>query len=209
VKVLTISVLCLFLLPSILISQKRTRPDRPEKAPPPVIQETLEDAVYLKNGSIIRGQILELEIGGKIKIQTKDGSLFVYDMEQVEKIVKEKPIGGHSYKDFKYKNPGNALALSLIVGALTPIQGSGQLYNGEVGKGLAFTAIGLIGTGLIIGGIIEDEVETIVVGGVVQLITYAVSAIDAYQSAERINKEHGFTDHFIVSPEEIKIAYSW
>jgi len=47
------------------------------------------DVVYLKNGSIIRGTILEQIPNVSIKIQTKDGSLFVYKMDDVEKITKE------------------------------------------------------------------------------------------------------------------------
>ena len=47
------------------------------------------DVVYLKNGSIIRGMIIELTPNVSVKIQTKDGSIFVYKMEEVEKITKE------------------------------------------------------------------------------------------------------------------------
>lgn len=47
------------------------------------------DIVYLKNGSIIRGIVIEQIPNVSIKIQTKDGSIFVYKMEEVEKITKE------------------------------------------------------------------------------------------------------------------------
>lgn len=50
------------------------------------------DVVYLKNGSIIRGIIIEQVPNVSIKIQTADGSVFFYKMEEVEKITKEKPI---------------------------------------------------------------------------------------------------------------------
>ncbi len=49
----------------------------------------LIDVVYLKNGSIIKGIIMEQIPNESIKIQTKDGSLFVFKMEEVEKITKE------------------------------------------------------------------------------------------------------------------------
>jgi hypothetical protein len=54
-------------------------------------QPTLQDVVYLKNGSVIRGMILEQIPNKTIKIQTADGSIFVYEMTSVVKIVKEAP----------------------------------------------------------------------------------------------------------------------
>lgn len=48
------------------------------------------DVVYLKNGSIIRGTIVELVPGSIVKITTSDGSLFVYNMDDVIKIEKAK-----------------------------------------------------------------------------------------------------------------------
>lgn len=48
-----------------------------------------KDVLYLKNGSVIKGEILEFNMGGNVKIQTSDGSLFVYGTNQVEKLEKE------------------------------------------------------------------------------------------------------------------------
>ena len=48
-------------------------------------QNQAEDIVYLKNGSIIKGKVLEMVIGGDIKIETPDGSLFIYKTEDVLK----------------------------------------------------------------------------------------------------------------------------
>jgi hypothetical protein len=45
--------------------------------------------VYLKNGSVIRGMIIEQTPNVSLKIQTKDGSIFVYKMEEVSKMTKE------------------------------------------------------------------------------------------------------------------------
>lgn len=49
-----------------------------------------EDVVYLKNGSIIRGIIIEQKPNVSIKIQTSDNSVFVYEMDEIEKMTKEK-----------------------------------------------------------------------------------------------------------------------
>ncbi len=51
--------------------------------------ENLQDVVYLKNGSIIRGLIIEQVPNKSLKIQTADKSVFVYDINEVEKITKE------------------------------------------------------------------------------------------------------------------------
>jgi hypothetical protein len=48
-----------------------------------------DDIVYLKNGSIIRGVVIELTPNQSLKIKTADGSLFVYNVSDVEKIAKE------------------------------------------------------------------------------------------------------------------------
>ncbi|MDH6341960.1 hypothetical protein M2480_000622 [Parabacteroides sp. PFB2-12] len=52
-------------------------------------QETVRETVYLKNGSIIKGLVIEQVPNESLKIQTADGSIFVYKMEEVEKITKE------------------------------------------------------------------------------------------------------------------------
>lgn len=48
------------------------------------------DVVYLKNGSVIRGTLLEAAPEGNIKIETADGNLFVYRTDEVAYIAKEK-----------------------------------------------------------------------------------------------------------------------
>ena len=50
-----------------------------------------EDAVYLKNGGIIRGIILEQIPGESLKIQTQGGNVFVHVMDEIEMI----SIGAH------------------------------------------------------------------------------------------------------------------
>jgi cell division protein FtsL len=47
------------------------------------------EVLYLKNGSIIRGMIIEQIPNEQVKIKTSDGSVFVYTMDQVLKITKE------------------------------------------------------------------------------------------------------------------------
>jgi len=54
-----------------------------------VAQQNYQDVVYLKNGSIIRGVIIEQIPNKSIKIETTDKSVFVYQIDDVEKMTKE------------------------------------------------------------------------------------------------------------------------
>lgn len=55
--------------------------------------QVMQDVVYLKNGSIIRGIIIEQVPNKSLKIKIGDGSVFVYEVADVEKITKEETIG--------------------------------------------------------------------------------------------------------------------
>lgn len=54
-----------------------------------LIAQSNRDVVYLKNGSVIKGIIIEQTPNKSLKIQTSDGSIFVYDFTDIEKIIKE------------------------------------------------------------------------------------------------------------------------
>ncbi len=54
--------------------------------------QQLQEVVYLKNGSIIRGVVIEQVPNESLKIQTADGSIFAYPMDEVEKITKEEYV---------------------------------------------------------------------------------------------------------------------
>lgn len=54
-----------------------------------VAQEQMQDVVYLKNGSIIRGMIIEQIPFKSIKIKMVDNSLFVFQMDEIERMTKE------------------------------------------------------------------------------------------------------------------------
>jgi hypothetical protein len=49
-----------------------------------------QDVVYLKDGSIIHGTIIEEEPGVSLKIQTNDGNVFFYKVKQIKKITHTK-----------------------------------------------------------------------------------------------------------------------
>jgi hypothetical protein len=66
-----------------------------------------EDVVYLKNGSIIHGVIIEQIPNEKVKIQSGK-NVFVYTFDEIEKIVKEEIVDENpsGLKDFGHKPKG-------------------------------------------------------------------------------------------------------
>ena len=52
-------------------------------------QNNMRDVVYLKNGGITKGIIIEQVPNQSLKIQTADGSVFVYKFSEIERISKE------------------------------------------------------------------------------------------------------------------------
>lgn len=71
--------------------------------------QNLTEVLYLKNGSVIRGTIIEQVPNESIKIQTSDGSVFAYSMADVLKISKEQTINNYSNNNlisYKSTNKG-------------------------------------------------------------------------------------------------------
>ena len=54
--------------------------------------------MYLKNGSIVKGVIIEQIPGVSIKVETADGSVFVFKVQDVEKLTKERKTGAVAEK---------------------------------------------------------------------------------------------------------------
>ena len=109
-------------------------------------QEEMQDVIYLKNGTAVKGTIVELVPDVSVKIRLNDGKVYVYPMEEVRKIVSEQAttnpmLKGHA-EPIKPKSPTTAFLLSLI------FPGAGQFYNGDVSKGL--TQALLIAGGLVL-----------------------------------------------------------
>lgn len=110
-------------------------------------QTNLEEVVYLKNGSIIRGTIIEQIPNDKIKIQTKDGNVFVYKYDEILKLTKEVPLGisSNAYKDDKsdlssdikkHKNKGIGLLTSgsalFVIGMPVMFLTRGGIISGPI-----------------------------------------------------------------------------
>jgi hypothetical protein len=66
--------------------------------------QNYQEVVYLKNGSVIRGTVIEQAPGAYIKVQTSDGSVFAYNYSDVEKIVKDGTVA--KSKSYNRSNSG-------------------------------------------------------------------------------------------------------
>ena len=179
-------------------------------------QTSLQDVVYLKNGSIIRGDIIEMVPSETVKIMTADGCVFIYDFADVEKFTKEKPMY-YGRTAIKKKSPLAAGIMSYIM------PGLGQFYNGEERKGwidlgtqvggFAATLIGVALTMEYAGYYDYDHYEdyypayeyiegncflsgvgvVLFTAGVITIYANAIhSIVDAVRSSNRINAENGY-----------------
>lgn len=77
----------------------------------PLSAQRTKDALYLKNGSVIYGKLLEIS-DNKYRIQTSDGSVFNFNSEEVEKFLKEAP----HFDGRKTSGAGFTIETGLLVG---------------------------------------------------------------------------------------------
>jgi hypothetical protein len=84
-------------------------------------QTDLQDVLYLKNGSIIRGMITQFIPDSTVKIQTADGSLFVFRSAEVEKVLKEEnPAAAHKKLDSISQKKNKTVAAGFFAGVGIP-----------------------------------------------------------------------------------------
>ena len=137
------------------------------------------EVVYLKNGSIIKGIIIEQIPNEKLKIETKDGNVFVYEFKDIEKITKELVVVQPAQKtkgynktnstwsenenNFRYFN-ATELVFSGGVGKSksnggSDLENKSQIVGIRTSHGLQTNSLLAlaIGTGLLEGKYTEDE----------------------------------------------------
>lgn len=85
-------------------------------------QEQWQDVVYLKNGSIVKGIIIEQVPNVSITIMTQDGNKFVFEIDDIEKITKLVPKEPSPEPAMPPESPSSAEPIKVNVyfnGALT------------------------------------------------------------------------------------------
>ena len=143
------------------------------------------DVVQLNDGTVVRGTIVEQIPGRTLRIQTSDGSVFVFDMARVTRITREasqtpaqapppapaapqQPVyaqpgyGQPAYGQPAYGSvpPSGVKAkdptMGMLFGALIP--GGGNFYSGETGKGLML--IGAAAAAYVVPGLLySNEID--------------------------------------------------
>lgn len=78
----------------------------------PLSAQKSKDVLYLKNGSVIYGKLIEI-VDDQYKMQTSDGSILIYKTSEVEKFAKESPF----FDGRKTEGFGFSLEAGLLVGS--------------------------------------------------------------------------------------------
>ncbi|MDR0874268.1 MAG: hypothetical protein LBN27_12530 [Prevotellaceae bacterium] len=92
-----------------------------------------QDVVYLKNGTIIHGTIIEQVPNQSLKIETQGGNIFVYQTEDIEKITKEK-TGSTASDNLNYDYVGGR-KWYVSFGGGANIVGDAPFASGKIGLG--------------------------------------------------------------------------
>lgn len=121
-------------------------------------QEKMQDVVYLKNGSVIRGIIIEQVPNVSVKIQTADGSMFFYEMNEILKLTKEPAIVKPAGSGEQTWNAG------IKAGVLFPgevfIEAADAWLDTETGWMINITADFMVAPKLSIGGFLLHSSTT-------------------------------------------------
>lgn len=136
-------------------------------------QTTLEDVVYLKNGSILRGQVLEYTPSTNIEIKIKGGSILIYPSSEVLKIEKEPVVTSEEkpettetlpVKTWEQHVPSKGLYGTAAIGNIFPVLRTSIPLPGlilDATIGYRFHHLFAIGVG---GGIMLDFSQSFIYG---------------------------------------------
>ena len=94
-----------------------------------LLAQDYQEVICLKNGSVIRGTIVEQQPNVLLKVKTADGSIFVYPMNEVEKITKEEAINRESEKSNRIRTDVKGYRGSVEVGTIVNFKASGIPIN--------------------------------------------------------------------------------
>jgi hypothetical protein len=183
-------------------------PPRPSQvqtaAPPPDSGGSGEDVVYLKDGSIIHGTIVEQRPGASILVRTRDGNTLRYGMDAIDRMTKEPVAADHPAPLVIVAPPHKEPALSFVLSLL--IVGGGQGYNGQWGKAAVMFGGAVIGADLFLsnyecyGYYGCNYNSTASIGALLLVGNILWSVIDAPIAASGINRRAGVAFHPALVP---------
>ena len=169
-------------------------------------QSEMRDVVYLKNGSVVKGIIVEQVIGESLRIDTPDGSIFFYKMDEIEKIGKErvatpetKVVTNQNYmpvqnNNYIYMPPRKSTFGAGFLSFLIP--GAGQLYATNWDKGwghIDWTVLGFPSV-IAISSVLPLDGFVVVasLASIGQFCFALYSIIDAVNLAKQVNMQNGY-----------------
>ena len=169
-------------------------------------QSEMRDVVYLKNGSVVKGTIVEQVIGESLRIDTPDGSIFFYEMNEIEKIVKEKVatpetkvsttqnVTPAQNPNYAYMPPRKSVFGAGFLSFLIP--GAGELYATDWEKGWATLVSFYIITPLSLGlaaAITDGEIGAVIAAGsLMYFIGGVMAVVEAVKVAKEVNLKNGY-----------------
>ncbi len=141
------------------------------------------DVVHLTDGNMVTGEIIPKET---IKIETTDGKLITYPLDQIEKKTRVEV-------EFKSRTSATIRAavfpifpVGLLSFVVPVFSGWGQFYNGQYLKAVGFLVNGFIGMNVLMAS--EDSNSEFAIGAGMVVGGYIWSIIDANLSAKKINE---------------------
>ena len=153
-------------------------------------QSEMRDVIYLKNGGVVKGIIIEQIPNESVKLQTSDGSTFVYKMEEVEKLSKE--LNDNQIKQKKLQVPRKSPVGATLLSALLP--GVGELYATNAQKGWGTMVCSILCPGIITGcgyylGYALGSPEVVYICSGLASLSYLTLWVGSMISANRLAKE--------------------
>ena len=148
-----------------------------------------QDVLYLKDGEIIRGDIIEHFSADSLKLRKYDGDILILAKSNIIKTKREAYELYNGKRIVIKKQPGKAFLLSFF------LPGLGQYYNGDWEKGVIQQSLAVGGTILFLTeGLGDDWNNFYTIWAPIGLGIAATgsiwSIIDAPISARRINRQY-------------------
>lgn len=113
-------------------------------------QSASRDVVYLKNGSIIKGEIIEQVPNKSIKIETSEGSIIICDFSDIIKITKEQVA---TQSQIRSEMTSSAAVNTIWLGGRLGLNLTNFVSDQLKGN--------TVKTGLVIGGIVEFRLSEV------------------------------------------------
>lgn len=104
-------------------------------------QQYTEDVIYLKDGGVIRGEILEKNPDGFLKIETIGRNILVIEMEKVSEIKSEEPVRQKTFKSSGYINRSGIDILAGNSNSTRFTMVNGYLFNPRFSAGIGVSFV--------------------------------------------------------------------